>query len=134
MVTGSLVDKDVLCNAWELSLSWEQVAETQPISDENSLTDKLLKSRQSPEFLQECIVELENKLAKKEIEYTDLWDDALELQERIAKLKAFIDQLVDTGDQLENQTYDAWRQYKTLDFPAAETWRELVAEWNKSDL
>ena len=33
MVTGSLVDKDVLCNAWELSLSWEQVAETQPVTD-----------------------------------------------------------------------------------------------------
>lgn len=33
MVTGSLVDKDVLCNAWELSLSWEQVAETQPATD-----------------------------------------------------------------------------------------------------
>ncbi len=59
MVTGSLVDKDVLCNAWELSLSWEQVAEAQSASDEKSLTDSLLKSRQSPELLQDRIAKLE---------------------------------------------------------------------------
>lgn len=93
IVQNAAMGKENLCNAWELSLSWEQVAETQPATDRTA-----------------------------------------ELQERIAELKAFIDQLVDTGDQLESQTYGAWRQYKMLDFPAAETWRELVAEWNKSDL
>jgi len=178
MVTGSLVDKDVLCNAWELSLSWEQIAETQPttgnaaelkvggyfvdleaerdsyrerckelesrldvyygnaydvVVDENAKLisriaelEKKLKARDEMtcfpdevdwnkmeitkemlDYLRDVycmhpmvldtldyiaslearIVELENKLAKKEIEYTDLWDDALELQARVEELE-----------------------------------------------
>lgn len=34
------------------------------------------------------IAELEKDLSNKEIEYTDLWDDALALQSRIAELEA----------------------------------------------
>lgn len=38
--------------------------------------------------LQSRIAELEKDLSNKEIEYTDLWDDALALQARIAELEA----------------------------------------------
>ena len=49
-------------------ISWN----TRPIEDE----------------LQSRIAELEKDLSNKEIEYTDLWDDALALQARIAELEA----------------------------------------------
>lgn len=35
------------------------------------------------------IAELEHDLSNKEIEYTDLWDDMLEMQARIAELEEF---------------------------------------------
>ena len=38
--------------------------------------------------LETYIAELEHDLANKEIEYTDLWNDALALQSRIAELEA----------------------------------------------
>ena len=37
--------------------------------------------------LEEYIAELEHDLSNKEIEYTDLWGDMLEMQSRIAELK-----------------------------------------------
>jgi len=44
------------------------------------------------------IAELERDLSNKEIEYTDLWDDALALQARIAELEA---EVVKGGIQVE---------------------------------
>ena len=38
--------------------------------------------------LRKRIAELEHDLSNKEIEYTDLWDDMLEMQARIAELEA----------------------------------------------
>jgi len=40
------------------------------------------------ELLTARIAELEHDLSNKEIEYTDLWDDMLEMQSRIAELEA----------------------------------------------
>jgi hypothetical protein len=40
------------------------------------------------ELLEKRIAELEHDLTNKEIEYTDLWDDALAFQSRIAELEA----------------------------------------------
>ena len=48
------------------------------------------------------IAELEKDLSNKEIEYTDLWDDALALQARIAELEAEIYQLT-ANDATERQ-------------------------------
>lgn len=39
--------------------------------------------------LESRIAELEHDLSNKEIEYTDLWDDMLEMQARIAELEEF---------------------------------------------
>jgi len=87
-----------------------------------TLTDELLESRKSPETLLERISELENKLEKcqelndsyceqidrlkrelsnKEIEYTDLWDDALEMQSNIAELEVENDELKSRVAELE---------------------------------
>jgi len=44
------------------------------------------------------IAELERDLSNKEIEYTDLWDDALALQDRIAELE---EEVVKGGIQIE---------------------------------
>ena len=46
------------------------------------------------------IAELEKDLSNKEIEYTDLWDDALALQSRIAELEALVEQLIWVGNDL----------------------------------
>lgn len=45
-------------------------------------------TRPIEDALQSRIAELEKDLSNKEIEYTDLWDDALALQSRIAELEA----------------------------------------------
>ena len=45
-------------------------------------------NRPIEDALQSRIAELEKDLSNKEIEYTDLWDDALALQARIAELEA----------------------------------------------
>ena len=45
-------------------------------------------TRPIEDALQSRIAELEKDLSNKEIEYTDLWDDALALQARIAELEA----------------------------------------------
>ena len=44
-------------------------------------------TRPIEDALQSRIAELEKDLSNKEIEYTDLWDDALALQARIAELE-----------------------------------------------
>ena len=85
------------------------------------------------ERLQSRIAELEQDLSNKEIEYTDLWDDALALQSRIAELEEFIGKLIEEGDALESQAYVAWRKYGMLDFPAAETWCALVKDWKERE-
>lgn len=51
-------EKDFLCNAWELSVSYERTAKM-TAELEMSLTDKLLESRRSPETLLARIAELE---------------------------------------------------------------------------
>ncbi len=55
---GCSHEKDSLCNAWELSKSYEKIARMNA-EYEMSLTDKLLESRQSPETLLARIAELE---------------------------------------------------------------------------
>ncbi len=90
MVTGSLVDKDVLCNAWELSFSWEQVAETPPATGKTA-------------ELQERIAKLESDLSNKITVYTDLWDDALEFQECITYLEAERDSYRERCNELESR-------------------------------
>lgn len=46
------------------------------------------------------IAELEHDLTNKEIEYTDLWDDALAFQSRIAELESLVEQLIWVGNDL----------------------------------
>ena len=46
------------------------------------------------------IAELEHDLTNKEIEYTDLWDDALAFQARIAELESLVEQLIWVGNDL----------------------------------
>ena len=50
-------------------------------------------TRPIEDALRARIAELEKDLSNKEIEYTDLWDDALALQSRIAELEAEIERL-----------------------------------------
>ena len=60
--------------------------------------------------LEEYIADLEQDLSNKEIEYTDLWDDALALQSRIAELEAFVDQLIEVGQMIaECSEYESGR-------------------------
>jgi len=107
MVTGSLVDKDVLCNAWELSLSWEQVAETPPATGNTaskSIFDFIWSTLSSTSWeLQERIAKLESDLSNKITEYTDLWDDALEFQECITYLEAERDSYRERCKELESR-------------------------------
>ena len=55
---------------------------------ENTVSEKEWNTRPIEDELQSRIAELEKDLSNKEIEYTDLWDDALALQSRIAELEA----------------------------------------------
>ena len=55
---------------------------------ENTVSEKEWNTRPIEDELQSRIAELEKDLSNKEIEYTDLWDDALALQARIAELEA----------------------------------------------
>ena len=48
------------------------------------------------------------------------------LNSRIAELETFSDKLIEAGNALESEAYDAWRKDGMLDFPAAETWLKLV--------
>jgi len=48
----------------------------------------LIGASNAAKNLEARIAELEKDLSNKEIEYTDLWDDALALQSRIAELEA----------------------------------------------
>lgn len=43
-----------------------------------------------------------------------------------ARLKELVKRLVETGNALEAQAYDAWRKDGMLDFPAAAVWTKLV--------
>ena len=63
-------------------------------------------TRPIEDALQSRIAELEKDLSNKEIEYTDLWDDALALQARIAELEAEIERLTAHTD-IERQD-DKW--------------------------
>ena len=55
---------------------------------ENTVSEKEWNTRPIEDALNARIAELEKDLSNKEIEYTDLWDDALALQARIAELEA----------------------------------------------
>jgi len=63
-------EKDFLCNAWELSVSYERTAKM-TAELEMSLTDKLLESKQSPETLLARIATLESELATSRQKLTD---------------------------------------------------------------
>ena len=52
------------------------------------ITENNWNTRPIEDALNARIAELEKDLSNKEIEYTDLWDDALALQARIAELEA----------------------------------------------
>ncbi len=67
---GCSHEKDSLCNAWELSKSYEKIARMNA-EYEMSLTDKLLESRQSPETLPASIAELESELVTSRQKLTD---------------------------------------------------------------
>ena len=51
-------------------------------------SEKVDKYYQKRRELKEFVAELEHDLSNKEIEYTDLWDDMLEMQSRIAEFEA----------------------------------------------
>jgi len=57
------------------------------VDDEDFFIDDDWNTRPIEDALQSRIAELEKDLSNKEIEYTDLWDDALALQARIAELE-----------------------------------------------
>ena len=57
---------------------------------------------------------------------TALVDAIVDLETENAKLKELVKCLVETGNALEAQAYDAWRKYGMLDFPAAAAWTKLV--------
>jgi len=90
IIQHAAMEKDSLCNAWELSLSWEQVAETPPVTGNTA-------------ELQERIAKLESDLSNKITEYTDLWDDALEFQECITYLEAERDSYRERCNELESR-------------------------------
>ena len=68
------------------------------VDDEDFFIDDDWNTRPIEDALQSRIAELEKDLSNKEIEYTDLWDDALALQARIAELEAEIYQLTAHSD------------------------------------
>lgn len=84
-------------------------------------SDGLWNARPIEDELRKRIAELEIELTNKEIEYTDLWDDALAFQSRVAELEAFIDQLIKAGRALVNVS--EWR-YATL--PELLAWNTLI--------
>ena len=75
--------------------------------------------------LEEYIADLEQDLSNKEIEYTDLWDDALAFQARIAELEAVIDQLIEAGNAVVNA--------EPMWIAEEDKWETLVKDWKKRE-
>lgn len=113
MVTGSLVDKDVLCNAWELSLSWEQVAETQPTignTTELKVGGYFIDLEAERDSYRERCKELESRL---DVYYGNAYDVVVDenaklitrvakLERRIAKAKALLEVEIGEWGATEN--------------------------------
>ena len=108
MITGSYITADKLCNAWELSVSFNQSQKS------NSTPEN------ATELLKDNIAELEHELSNKEIEYADLWNDALALQSRIAELEGFIGKLIEVSEKMF-----------TAVIAAADSYDEGMREWDK---
>ena len=76
------------------------------------------------------IAELEHDLSNKEIEYTDLWDDMLEMQSRIAELEALVERLIEAGDRLSDSLCTYPEEEKTIEVC---NWNAIVAEYKECE-
>ena len=80
---------------------------------ENTVSEKEWNTRPIEDALNARIAELEKDLSNKEIDYTDLWDDALALQARIAELEAEIDMLKQLSQPIEFWSDEKIQIYKS---------------------
>lgn len=74
------------------------------------------------------IAELEQDLSNKETEYTDLWDDALALQSRIAESESTIEWLIEAGKRLLDSLCTDPEEEKTVEVM---NWKAVVDKVNK---
>lgn len=82
-------EKDFLCNAWELSVSYERTAKM-TAELEMSLTDKLLESRQSPENYKEWRADVDIRIAQLRDMNDNLTKEKMELQNLVTELESRI--------------------------------------------
>jgi hypothetical protein len=109
--------------------AWNEFGDQYWVCDQCGATSGTVNSmwdwntRPIEDALNARIEELEHDLINKEIEYTDLWDDALAFQSRIAELEAFIDQLIEVGDAVINA--------EPMWIAEEDKWETLVKDWKE---
>jgi hypothetical protein len=75
--------------------------------------------------------QLESNFAESELrEYLAFLENQNDgLQKYVSELILTVEKLVEVGDALQNQAYDAWLKDGMLDFSAATDWIALIADW-----
>ena len=75
--------------------------------------------------------QLESNFAESELrEYLAVLENQNDgLQKYVSELILTVEKLVEVGDALQNQAYDAWLKDGMLDFSAATDWIALIADW-----
>ena len=92
---------------------------------ENTVSVERWNTRPIEDELRARIAELERDLSNKEIEYTDLWDNALALQARIVDLRTLIDRLIKAGNKVIHA--------RPMWVAGLDDWDALVKYWKESE-
>jgi predicted S18 family serine protease len=83
-------------------------------------------TRPIEDALNKRIAELQGEILKAGLRQGNYIKELHASQDRIAELEAYVEELIEAGNALETEAYDAWKKDGMLDFPAAETWLKLV--------
>lgn len=92
----------------------------------SAMTARVEKLEQTIEQLIEAESELREYLA-----FLENQNDGL--QKYVSELISTVEKLVEVGDALQNQAYDAWLKDGMLDFSAATDWITLVDKWKERE-
>lgn len=131
IIQNAAMGKNSLCNAWELSLSWEQVAEKQPATDRTAeLQERIAKLERDAANNASSIHNIMTMLDIND-ETHGVSDDmyktahhlAYKLRSRVEELEATIDQLIEAGDAAIN-AQPTWVREE-------DSWDKLIANIRK---